>query len=107
LTISSGIRSSSPWWRWPDYIKVDFAMTGAEERKRLLKRLDGVAVALLAEKVETQEEYKRACDEGFTLFQGYYFCRPLLMENRKVPATGFRTSRFCNCCGATTSIGRR
>jgi c-di-GMP-related signal transduction protein len=69
-----------------DYIKVDFAMTGAPERKRLLKRLDGVAVALLAEKVETQEEYKRACDEGFTLFQGYYFCRPFLMENRKVPS---------------------
>jgi EAL and modified HD-GYP domain-containing signal transduction protein len=45
-----------------------------------------VAVALLAEKVETQEEYKRACDEGFTLFQGYYFCRPLLMESRKVPS---------------------
>jgi EAL and modified HD-GYP domain-containing signal transduction protein len=69
-----------------DYIKVDFATTGAHERKKLLKRLDGMAVALLAEKVETQEEYKRACDEGFTLFQGYYFCRPLLMENRKVPS---------------------
>jgi EAL and modified HD-GYP domain-containing signal transduction protein len=69
-----------------DYIKVDFALTGAEERKKLLKKLNGVAVALLAEKVETQEEYKRACDEGFTLFQGYYFCRPLLMENRKVPS---------------------
>jgi c-di-GMP-related signal transduction protein len=69
-----------------DYIKVDFVLTGAEERKKLLKRLNGVTVALLAEKVETQEEYKRACDEGFTLFQGYYFCRPLLMENRKVPS---------------------
>jgi c-di-GMP-related signal transduction protein len=69
-----------------DYIKVDVTLTGAAERKRLLKRLDGVAVALLAEKVETQEEYKQACDEGFTLFQGYYFCRPVLMENRKVPS---------------------
>jgi EAL and modified HD-GYP domain-containing signal transduction protein len=41
---------------------------------------------MLAEKVETQEEYKQACDEGFTLFQGYYFCKPVLMENRKVPS---------------------
>ena len=49
-------------------------------------RLEGATVALLAEKVETQEEYQRACDEGFTLFQGYYFCRPVLMENRKVPS---------------------
>jgi EAL and modified HD-GYP domain-containing signal transduction protein len=69
-----------------DYIKVDFLLTGAEERQRLLKRLSGVSVALLAEKIETQEEYKLACAEGFTLFQGYYFCRPVLIENRKVPA---------------------
>jgi EAL and modified HD-GYP domain-containing signal transduction protein len=69
-----------------DYVKVDFAVTGAEERKSLLKRLSSVTVALLAEKVETPEEYKQARAEGFTLFQGFYFCRPVLMKNRKVPA---------------------
>jgi EAL and modified HD-GYP domain-containing signal transduction protein len=69
-----------------DYIKVDIALTGAEERSSLLKRLSGVTVALVAEKVETQEEFKQACLEGFTLFQGYYFCRPVLLANRKVPA---------------------
>lgn len=69
-----------------DYIKVDVLLSGPAERAALLERLKGVNVTLLAEKVETQEEYKQACQEGFTLFQGYYFCRPLLMENRKVPA---------------------
>jgi c-di-GMP-related signal transduction protein len=69
-----------------DYIKVDLLLTGPVERKKLMERLKGVPVVLLAEKVETQEQYERACDEGFTLFQGYYFCRPLLMENREVPA---------------------
>jgi len=69
-----------------DYIKVDFLMTSAEERQRLLRRLSGMKVALLAEKIETHAEYKRARAEGFTLFQGYYFCRPELMENRKIPA---------------------
>jgi EAL and modified HD-GYP domain-containing signal transduction protein len=69
-----------------DYIKVDFVLSGAKERKRLLDRLKGMSVVRLAEKVETQEEYKQACEEGFTLFQGYYFCRPLLLENRKVPS---------------------
>jgi len=69
-----------------DYIKVDFALSGAKERKSLLKRLNAVTVALVAEKVETQEEYKQARAEGFTLFQGYYFCRPVLLENRKVPS---------------------
>jgi EAL and modified HD-GYP domain-containing signal transduction protein len=69
-----------------DYIKVDIALTGAEDRKALLKRLSGVTVALVAEKVETPEEYKQVCAEGFNFFQGYYFCRPVLMQNGKVPA---------------------
>ena len=69
-----------------DYIKVDFLLTGFEERKRLIQRLHDVTVALVAEKIETQEAYKQACVEGFTLLQGYYFCRPVLLENQKIPA---------------------
>jgi c-di-GMP phosphodiesterase len=69
-----------------DYIKVDFIQTGADARRKLLKRLEDFAVALIAEKVETQGEYQQARDEGFTLIQGYYFCRPVLMKNRRVPA---------------------
>jgi c-di-GMP phosphodiesterase len=72
-----------------DYIKVDFSFTGPEERRVLLQRLSGAPAVFLAEKVETQAEYVQACAEGFTLFQGYYFCRPILMENRKVPANRF------------------
>lgn len=68
-----------------DYIKVDFLISGEQQRRELLHRLRGTTVALLAEKVETQEEYLKARDEGFTLMQGYHFCRPVLMENREVP----------------------
>jgi EAL and modified HD-GYP domain-containing signal transduction protein len=69
-----------------DYIKVDFAISDEQNRRELLRRLSGVTVALVAEKVETQEEYQQARNEGFTLMQGYYFCRPVLMRNYKVPA---------------------
>jgi EAL and modified HD-GYP domain-containing signal transduction protein len=69
-----------------DYIKVDFVLTGREERLKLFQHLRGRPIAMLAEKVETQEEYQQALKEGFTLFQGYYFCRPVLLGNRKIPA---------------------
>ena len=69
-----------------DYIKVDFTLSGPAERRALLKHLNDSPVALIAEKIETQEEFRQARDEGFTLIQGYYFCRPQLIENRKVPA---------------------
>jgi EAL and modified HD-GYP domain-containing signal transduction protein len=69
-----------------DYIKVDFLLSGAAVRRRLFEHLNPLTVALVAEKVETREEYDQARKEGFTLFQGYYFCRPVLLQNRKVPA---------------------
>lgn len=69
-----------------DYIKVDFLGSHASERLEVLQRVHGSRVKLVAEKIETLEEYKLSCQEGFTLFQGYYFCRPVMMEKRKIPA---------------------
>jgi EAL and modified HD-GYP domain-containing signal transduction protein len=69
-----------------DLIKVDFTLSDAEERRWMIRRLHNRNIAWLAEKVETQQEYEQAVKEGFTLFQGYYFCRPVLLKNRKVPA---------------------
>lgn len=69
-----------------DYIKVDFMQLNAASRAELRQRLGDPCVAMVAEKVETQEEYQQARLEGFTLFQGYYFCRPILLKNRQIPA---------------------
>lgn len=74
-----------PFIELADYIKIDFLATGRRERQDLLNHLSGAKVALLAEKVEAQEQYEQACDEGFSLIQGYYFCRPTLIQNHKVP----------------------
>ncbi|MGA2674021.1 MAG: HDOD domain-containing protein [Terracidiphilus sp.] len=75
-----------PLVRLADYIKVDFTQADAAMRQELRRQLRGVTVALVAEKVETQEDYKQAREEGFAFFQGYYFCRPVLLKNRKVPS---------------------
>ena len=69
-----------------DYIKVDFIQSDGDARRAILNRLSEYSVTLLAEKVETFEDYERACAEGFTLFQGYYFCRPALMEKHVMPS---------------------
>jgi EAL and modified HD-GYP domain-containing signal transduction protein len=41
---------------------------------------------MLAEKVETQQEFRQARDMGFVLFQGYFFRRPEILMAREVPA---------------------
>lgn len=69
-----------------DYIKVDFLATRAAARRELLAMIDRFHGALIAEKVETQEDFKLACEEGFSLFQGYYFCRPTLLKSNRIPS---------------------
>lgn len=68
------------------YIKVDFLSSTHKEREEILRQSQGRGVKLIAEKVETADDHRQAVKEGFTLFQGYYFCRPIMMEKRKIPA---------------------
>lgn len=72
-----------------DYIKIDFLHTPALERHRLLSLLRQHGKILVAEKIETQEDFTRAQAEGFALFQGYFFCRPMLVSKRKIPSNKF------------------
>jgi EAL and modified HD-GYP domain-containing signal transduction protein len=67
------------------YIRVDFTRFGASERQ-YLRQLHCPPIAMVAKNVETQEQYQKAGLEGFTLFQGDYFCHPVLLRKRKVPA---------------------
>jgi EAL and modified HD-GYP domain-containing signal transduction protein len=39
---------------------------------------------LLAEKVETREQFDTCMDLGFDLFQGYYFARPAILSGKKL-----------------------
>jgi EAL and modified HD-GYP domain-containing signal transduction protein len=41
---------------------------------------------LLAEKIETAEEFEHARRLGYDLFQGFFFARPTVMKGRDVPA---------------------
>ena len=69
-----------------DYLKVDFLRTNPRERQTLRGQVGDTMAALVAEKVETQEQFRAARDEGFALVQGYYFCRPVVLGSRQVPA---------------------
>jgi len=75
-----------PFVAMADYIKIDLSITAPEGRANLMRRLRKFPARLVAERVETQTDMEAAKREGFTLFQGYYFCRPKILENRAVPS---------------------
>jgi EAL and modified HD-GYP domain-containing signal transduction protein len=69
-----------------DILKVDFARTTLAERAALVKAHGPSRCRMLAEKVETREEFFTARDMGFVYFQGYYFRHPEVLKTREIPA---------------------
>jgi c-di-GMP phosphodiesterase len=68
-----------------DIIKIDVLASGrttVAEQVELLRHYD---VQLLAEKVETQEEFTYYKTLGFKCFQGYFFCRPDVVKGQRIP----------------------
>ena len=51
-------------------------------------------VKLIAEKVETREQFERCKAFGFDYFQGYFFCRPQLVEGRRAPVSRLASIRL-------------
>ena len=68
-----------------DIIKVDVRTTTPEQRAALVKRYGPWRCRMLAEKVETREEFLAAQKAGFAYFQGYFFRKPETVRTHAVP----------------------
>lgn len=67
-----------------DIVKVDFRLTGASQQERIASEFRHSQTRLVAEKVETAEEFERARGFGYSYFQGYYFERPAIVSSNRV-----------------------
>ena len=70
-----------------DIIKVDFMSTTGNTRQELVERFKPRGIALLAEKVETKEEFNQAIALGYSYFQGYFFAKPVIVSGQDIPAS--------------------
>lgn len=75
-----------PLFELVDFVKLDLLAMGRESLVREIERLRPYDVTLLAEKVETNEEYDFCLEAGCELFQGFFFCRPELVSGTRVDA---------------------
>jgi EAL and modified HD-GYP domain-containing signal transduction protein len=67
-----------------DIVKVDVAAVGIDAIPEIIPRLRSWGVDLLAEKVETHEEFRLLDQMGFHYFQGYFLARPEVMTGSRV-----------------------
>ena len=66
------------------YLKLDLRTGVAGELATLVPQLQKEKKKLIAEKVETRDEFKVALDLGFDYFQGYYFAKPIILTGKKL-----------------------
>ncbi len=67
-----------------DVIKVDIKDMQPGTLPALARVLKNPGQKLLAEKVETVEEFQECMELGFEYFQGYYFARPVILSGKKI-----------------------
>lgn len=91
----SGLNLLAEWQ--PDIIKLDMNLIRdihSNKTKQLIVKsildvCDGLNIRVIAEGVETHDEYAALADFGIELFQGYYFAKPQFESLPAVPANQY------------------
>ncbi|MEI9812138.1 MAG: EAL domain-containing protein [Acidobacteriota bacterium] len=79
-----------------DVVKVEIASLPMDEHAELVKRFHSQGKKMLAEKVETPEEFAEVRKIGYDYFQGYFFARP---DGGEVAAdSGDEAKLHAACC---------
>jgi EAL and modified HD-GYP domain-containing signal transduction protein len=68
------------------FLKIDFRASDHQGRAKMAQRYLPQGIEMLAEKVETQSELDQARAMGYAYFQGYFFCKPAMVEGRNIPS---------------------
>jgi c-di-GMP-related signal transduction protein len=71
------------WVSLASFIKLDLTVVPLEKVKLIAQRLVGRSqIQLVAEKIETAEQFEQVSRAGVTLFQGYWFAKPVLIRGQ-------------------------
>lgn len=88
--------SKLPMVELADIIKIDVMdVQGAALSEQVIK-LRPMGVKLLAEKVETPEDFAFCKALGFDYFQGYFFCKPNIIKGARTPSSRMAIIQLLN-----------
>ncbi|MES2299757.1 MAG: EAL domain-containing protein [Pseudomonadota bacterium] len=79
-----------------DLVKVDIMDMPLSTLSALARTLRSPARKLLAEKVETLEQFQLCLDLGFDYFQGYYFAKPVILSGKKLAPSELAIMQLLN-----------
>jgi c-di-GMP-related signal transduction protein len=88
-----------------EYVKIDILEYNKKDLEDIVKLLKKHSVRLLAEKVETKEDYKYCYDLGFELFQGYFFAKPTIVTGKTISPSQMVLFELFNSLSKEEDIG--
>jgi len=68
-----------------DIIKLDVSKLERQELEQQVALLKPTQTKLLAQKIETQDDFTYCKQLGFDYFQGYFFCQPEVVKGHRMP----------------------
>jgi EAL and modified HD-GYP domain-containing signal transduction protein len=77
-----------------DIVKLEITHPPAGDLEKLVKELKPLGVQLIAENVETPEDFESCLALGFTGFQGYFLQHPQTFRAKRVPSSRLSTLRL-------------
>jgi EAL and modified HD-GYP domain-containing signal transduction protein len=75
-------------------VKVEIGTLTIEEHKALVARYRKLGLKMLAEKVETPEQYSELRNLGYDYFQGYFFAKPIVIQSKQIPVMKLNAMRL-------------
>lgn len=84
----------SPFEELSDIIKVDIMAAGPKKMIANIPRLKQTKKRLLAEKVETKQQFEFCKQLGFDFFQGYFFAKPTVIKGKSLENNQANILRF-------------
>jgi c-di-GMP-related signal transduction protein len=77
-----------------DLVKIEIQSIPRPQQMLLVRTAKARGLQMLAEKVETYEEFEWARQAGYDYFQGYFFARPVILRGRHIPAAKLHCLRL-------------
>jgi EAL and modified HD-GYP domain-containing signal transduction protein len=84
-------------------VKVDLPAVPREELPVHVEILRQHDVRILAEKVETKEDFEFCKELNFDYYQGYFFCRPTMVVGNKLPVNRVSMMRLISRLQSSTA----
>ncbi|MGM9985230.1 MAG: EAL and HDOD domain-containing protein [Fibrobacter intestinalis] len=78
------LKRLEPFFPYVKYVKLDLMENSAEALNAAVPYFKKRGILLLAEKVETEEDFQERLKDGYDYFQGFFFAQPEVVQGKRL-----------------------